>query len=250
MNHLMNLLQSAGVRRLLDSVTPGAAPSARLDAADPDMVSGESAAYAIQTISMRVASSLQTWCETGADDLGDGENKADRLLAMLIGIADEDKDGELTEDEQMVVEVAMNEAWSYLAAKGVAESDLDDLFNSDDPATAGAAADRVCEYLAEKLPNGEAADDEADDFAFGPEATEGVFDSAGRVMLDAVYKKRFAIRGGKKTMIRKRVSGTVRLSAKQKVAIRKAGRKAHGARAMAKRMKSMRIRNSMGLNRR
>lgn len=245
-HHLMNFLQTAGVRQLLGAVAPAAA-SARLDSADPDMVAGESSAYAIQSISMRVAASLQTWCETVADDLGDGESKADRLLAMLIGIADEDKDGELTEDEQMIVEVAMNEAWSYLAAKGVAESDLDALFNSDDPAESGAAAERVCEYLAEKLPNGEGADDEVDDFTFGPEATEGVFDSAGRVMLDAVYKKRFAIRGGKKTMVRKRVAGTVRLSAKQKVAIRKAGRKAHGSRAMAKRLKSMRMRKNMGL---
>jgi hypothetical protein len=47
--------------------------------------------------------------------------------------------------------------------------------------------------------------------------------------------------------IKKRISGTVRLSAKQKVAVRKMLRKSHSAMATMKRMKSMKIRRKAGL---
>ena len=239
------LYLTASARALLDS-TREADPKARLDAADPDMVAGEAASYAIRSISMQAAATVQSWCES--DDLSDEEGAGDRLFAMLVGIADDNKDGELSEAEQAVVDVAMNEAWSYMAAKGVAESDLTVLFNAEDPAEYNAAGSRVMEFLCDKLPDGdEAAGDEMDDFAFGAEAQEGIFDSAGGLMLDAVYKKRFAIRGGKKMIVRKRVSGTVRLSARQKVAIRKAGMKSRSAGAMVKRMKSLRVRKSMNL---
>ena len=58
---------------------------------------------------------------------------------------------------------------------------------------------------------------------------------------------KMAVRNGKKMRIRKRISGTVRLSAKQKLAIRKARMKSHSAGAMMRRMKSMRMRRKMGI---
>ena len=219
-------------------------PGARLDGADknvdPDMVAMDSAGFAANALSLQAAAAVQTWCETDLE-LDEGEGKADRLFALMVGIADDNKDGELDDDEKAVVEMAFNAAWDYMVGKGVAEADLEDLYG-DDPVAANAAGDRICEMLADKLPEGEAADDDIDDFAFGSDASEGVF--------DAVYKKRFAIRGGKKTIIRKRVAGTVRLSAKQKVAIRKAQRKSGSAKAMMKRMKSMRVSRAMGLSKR
>jgi hypothetical protein len=214
-----------------------AAPAARLDSADETLVADSATDYALRSISMRAVATVQQWCESS--EMGEGEGKGDRLVAMLIGIADEDKDGDLTEDEQEIVQVAMNEAYDYLAAKGVAEADLEALFNGES-AESNAAADRVCEFMVERLPEGdEAMGDEIDDFAFGGEAGEAVF--------DAVYRKRFAIRQGKKVRVMKRVAGTVRLSAGQKLAIRKARLKAHGSKATFKRMKSMRVRKSMGL---
>lgn len=66
-------------------------------------------------------------------------------------------------------------------------------------------------------------------------------------MLDATYRKRMVIRNGKKVRVNKRVSGTVRLSGKQKLAIRKASLKARSAGAKARRMKSMKLRRKMGL---
>ncbi len=232
-----NFLSNPAALAVLDAAQ---APKSRLDVAEEDtkMVADSAASYALSQVSMAAAASVQAWVET--DDLAEGEGAADRLIAMLIGIADDNKDGELSEEEQEIVQIAMNEAWDYLSAKGVADSDLDTIFNADDPADANAAAARVMEFMADRLPDGEeASSDEVDDFAFGGKAGESVF--------DAVYKKRFAIRKGKKVRINKRVSGTIRLSAAQKVSIRKALRKAHGSRATAKRMKSMRVRRSMSL---
>jgi hypothetical protein len=82
-----------------------------------------------------------------------------------------------------------------------------------------------------------------DSFVFDADSSEAVMDS----VLDAVYKKKIVIRQGKKMRINKRVSGHVRLSAGQKVAIRKAGMKSRSAGARVRRMKSMKIRNRAGL---
>jgi hypothetical protein len=235
MNHLLKM---PAVHALAAAAVMAANPArARLDSVDEEIVTDSASDYALSSIAMRAVSTVQQWCEE--DSMGDGEGKGDRLIAMLIGIADEDKDGELSEDEQSVVQTAMNDAWDYLAAKGVAESDLEALFNGES-AESNEAAERVCEFVAERMPEGDdAMADEVDNFAFGGEASEPVF--------DAVYKRRFAIRQGKKVRIMKRVAGVVRLSAGQKVAIRKARMKAHGSRATAKRMKSLRVRKSMGL---
>jgi hypothetical protein len=243
MNTILNspVLAAAALAMTQQNTEPGH----RLDGVDDKIVADSAAAHVLQDIGLAAAATVQQWCET--DDLDDGEGAADRLFAMLVGIADDNKNGELDEDEQMVVETAINEAWSYMASKGVSDSDLEALFDSEDPEVSNGAAARVMEFMASKLPNGAEADDEMDDFAFGAEAQESVFDGVGRVRLDAVYKKRFSIRGGKKVVKRVRVAGVVRLNAKQKVSIRKAQMKARGSKAMAKRMRSMRVRKSMGL---
>lgn len=243
MSFLDILKSNPQANALLDAMAPKATP--RLDGVDPAEVAGDATGYALQRVAVEAVSAVQTWCET--DDLDDGEGSGDRLIALLVGIADENKDGELTPDEQAIVQVAMTAAWDYMAAKGVTESDLDTLFNGEDPEAYNAAGARVCEFLKDSLPDGDdASGEEMDDFAFGVDGQAPVFD--GVATLDAVYKKRFAIRQGKKVIVRKRVAGTIRLSAKQKVAIKKASRRAHGAAATARRMKSMRISRRMGLS--
>lgn len=203
-----------------------------LDAATGD--DAGAADFTIADITLSATAAIQQWTET--DDLDDGESNADRLLSLMVGIADANKDGEITEDEQGVLDVALNAAWDYLVKLGASEEDAGSLLNDWDSET----ADRVRELVASALPEGEeAASADMDDFVFGP----GDQDPA----LDAVYKKRFAIRGGKKMRINKRVSGTVRLSAKQKVAVRKMQMKSHSATARMHRMKSMRMSRRMGL---
>ena len=190
--------------------------------------------YTIADITMSAVSAVQQWAET--DDLDDGESYADRLMALVVGIADANKDGDITEDEQGVLEVALNAAWDYLVKCGATEEDAGALLNDWDDE----AADRVRDLVASVLPEGDdEASAEIDNFVFS--------DSDQEPALDAVYKMKMAVRNGKKMRIRKRISGTVRLSAKQKLAIRKARMKSHSAGAMMRRMKSMRMRKKVGL---
>jgi hypothetical protein len=190
--------------------------------------------YTIADIRMKTAAAIQQWAET--DDLDDGESYADRLMALFVGVADANKDGDITDDEQGVLEVALNAGWDYMVKLGVTDEDAGSLLNDWDDD----AADRVRDLVASALPDGDDdAGSEIDDFAFSDEEQEPA--------LDAVYRKRLVIRGGKKVRIKKRISGHVRLSAKQKVAIRKARIKSHSAAAMMRRMKSMRLRRKSGL---
>ncbi len=190
--------------------------------------------YTLRDIKLSAIAVVQQWAET--DDLDDGESYADRLMAMFVGIADANHDGDVTEDEQGVLEVALNAAWDYLVKAGVTEEDAGALLNDWDDD----AADRVRDLVASVLPDGDdAASAEIDSFVFS--------DDDNAPVLDAVYRKTVAVRSGKKVRINKRISGTVRLSAKQKVAIRKARMKSHSAGAMMRRLKSMRLRRKAGL---
>ncbi|MBC7621244.1 MAG: hypothetical protein H7293_20045 [Candidatus Saccharibacteria bacterium] len=200
------------------------------------------AATSFETTSMRmlVAASVQEWCATGADDLMEGETMADRLFGMMVGIADDNKDGEITPDEEALITVAMEAAADYMIGKGADEADVLALLNDGDEAAAG----RVMELVKGTLPEGDDGSmDDVDSFAFDSESSESVMDA----VFDAVYKKKIVIRGGRKMRINKRISGHVRLNSAQKVAIRKAGRKSHSAVAKMRRMKSMRIRSRSGL---
>ena len=211
------------------------------DEATMDTAAGQ---YAVQYVQNQAVAAVQQWAETESSDLDEGETLADRLMAMMVGVADANKDGEITDDEQQVIEVAMNAAWDYLKSKGATDDDCSAIFNEGD----AEAASRVRDLVAGALPEGEdAADDEIDNFVFTSEDQEPLLDSVSNAIYDAVYKKTFAIRKGKKVRINKRVSGTVRLSAKQKVAIRKAQMKSHSAAALMRRMKSMRMRRKAGL---
>lgn len=205
---------------------------------------GAGAEFALADIRATVAATLQTWAVTPADSLDEGETLSARLDAMLIGIADANKDGEITEDESNLIDVAYNAAFDYLVAKGIPEDDISALLNEGDEE----AGLRVAELLSAEVPEGvEAELADIDGFAFDGESQESVFDSA-LASLDAVYKKAWAVRAGKKVRINKRISGTVRLSAKQKVAIKKAQLKTNSAAARVARMKSLRVRAKMGLN--
>lgn len=201
-------------------------------------VSAESdmAAYELTAIGIDVAASISSWIETQPDELDEGETFADRFDGLMIGICDQDKDGEISDDEMDVIELAYNAAAEYFAQKGVADEDIDALINNGD----ADAAERIIEFLINVAPDGEGAElDEINNFGFDAESDEAAY--------DATYKRRMVIRNGKKTIIRKRVSGKVRLSSKQKAAIRKAQKKAHSGAARRARLKSMKKRRSAGL---
>lgn len=194
-----------------------------------DAVSECAAKYAMQDMKLKAASAISEW--KNSDELGDDESSADRLQSLFVGIVDLNKDGELSEEESNYLEALLNYAWDYLTEKGIDDDDIDLLLNEFD----AEAADRIMDLL-----NGDGADeDDLDAFAFGDDAQEAVF--------DAVYKNVVAVRGGKKVRLHKRISGMVRLSAKQKIGIRKMQLKSHSAAAVMHRMKSMRLRKRSGL---
>lgn len=228
---LNDYLRNTGRKAVMDSCKNDEkkkSPMLTLDAAE----TAES--YVSTDVAMRAAATVQQWAET--DDLEDGETYSDRLYAMFVGIADANKDGEISDDESDLIMAALNAGYDYLLSKGVSEADASKLLNDWDDDT----AERVRDLLAESLPDGiDAEQEDLDNFVFSAEENEPV--------LDAVYKKTFAIRHGKKVRINKRISGTVRLSAKQKVAIKKAQMKSHSASAMMRRMKSMKLRRRAGL---
>jgi hypothetical protein len=201
-----------------------------LDSARQDAGRSISAAeYTAADIALQTIAVLQQWSMT--DDLDAGETLADRLKGMLVGIADANHDGEITEDEQDVLDVALQAASNYLEGLGVDQADMQALLGDFD----AAAAERVMDLMTASLPDGD--DSDIDAFVFDDE--EAVF--------DAVYKKKIAVRKGKKVIINKRISGVIKLSPKQKMAIKKALMKSHSAAAKAMRMKSMRVRKRLGL---
>lgn len=215
-----------------------------------DAVLDAAGAFLDSATRMDVAAALQQWAETAKEDLGEGETMTDRLFALLVGIADDNKDGDLTDEETALVAVALENAFDYMTGKGVAEEDaLKVLEEGDDEASV-----RVAEFLRGALPSGEDAEmEDVDNFAFDSESSESLFDSIlpdvlkDDVALDAVYKKKLVVRGGRKMRINKRVSGRVVLSAMQKIAIRKARRKAHSSTAKMRRARSMKMRARAGL---
>ncbi len=197
--------------------------------------------YGTEDIALQAVAAVQEWAETTADDLDEGEGMGDRLFSLLAGVADQDMDGEISDAEADVINMAAQSAAEYMVAKGVPEDDAVALLSDFD----NELANSVQELVLSAMPEGdEAAADEIDAFVFGDDAGEGVFDS---VVLDATYKKKIVIRAGKKVRINKRVSGHIRLSAKQKVAVRKMIRKSHSARAKARRARSMKIRSKSSL---
>lgn len=208
-------------------------PKITLDSAagDENATFDSASSFELAAIAQNAVAALHQWAET--DDLESGETMADRLMAMFVGIADNNKDGELDEDEQELVQAALEAAWDYLDSIGVGEDDISLLLNDWDDAV----ANNVIDLIATSLPDGDAADDIINDFAFGNDAQDAVF--------DATYAKRIAIRGGKKVRINKRISGTVRLSAKQKMAIRKMQSKSHSAKSRARRLRSMKLSRQM-----
>lgn len=237
MNHLSQMTRAIlRETRGKPAQKPAAAPVEQNPALDA--VAEDAPAFADEfsaaSTSMAAVAAVQEWAET--DDLEDGEGYADRLVALLIGAVDEDVDGELSEAEQDdLIEVA-DAAGDYLASLGVSDDDIDALLNEID----NDAGERVQELVASKLSEGA----DVTDFVFGDGSDVSALDSAA---LDAVYKKKLVVRKGKKVRINKRVSGTVRLTAAQKVAVAKARRKANTGMAKLRRAKSMRVRKQAGL---
>lgn len=234
MNMVSDILtQTTAIAAAVHKASLPAAPQndAMLDASR----NGEGVPDVVYTEDMRLdaARVVAEWAQS--DDMGEGEGLGERLLALIVGTAAHGE-SDLTDDEVEYAGMIAELVGDYLVDKGIPEDDVDALLGDGD--FDNDVAERVHEGLLDKLPDGE----------------DAMLDDAGRfvdgeddAMLDATYRKVIAVRGGKKVRLKKRIAGTVRLTAAQKSAVRKMQRKAFSGGAKIKRAKSMRLRRKMGL---
>lgn len=189
--------------------------------------------YQLTDIKLTAGGILSEWVKT--DDLDDDETLAQRLTSMIYGVADEfgDNDGELDDEEMVLVDATANAVFDLMIGLGVSEDDATAILSDEDDE----AAQRVIELLSDAMGDSE---DFIDEFVFGGGSNDAVF--------DAIYKKRAIIKNGKKVIVKKRISGFVKRSAKQKSAFKKARLRSNSGAAKAKRMRSMAKGRSLGLH--
>lgn len=195
----------------------------------------------------------------------------DNLMLEQIQEDDEDDDTEIDPMVKSVLSAHVADAFSSL---GVGDDVINDLFASDTD-VADTAIESACQTVVENLPqDGDPLDEFVMAFAFGYDAEalvaggsdedteEGydgaMFDAGGKNNSLSVgkmtakktkygtikYKAIRVMRHGKPVVINKRISGHIKLSGKQKSALRKARKKAHTAHAMLGRTISV----SRGIN--
>lgn len=190
----------------------------------------------------------------------------DNLTLEQVQEDDEDDDTEIDPMVKSVLSAHVADAFSSL---GVGDDVINDLFASDTD-VADTAIESACQTVVENLPqDGDPLDEFVMAFAFGYDAEalvaggsdedteEGydgaMFDAGNKKPLRAgsttIKKTKFGnlryqgvrvMRHGKIVVVNKRIGGHVRLSAKQKAALKKARRKAHNGLASMSRMKSIR----------
>lgn len=217
-----------------------AKPRAVLDSAKDQKPDGSSVFdaandFADQDLRLSVVSAVNGWVETDNSELGEGETLADALNSALIDIVGPEGE-ELTDDEEELFEGVLDEAYDYLVSAGAKENDAEALLvDLDDE-----SAQRIRDLLADSLPDGDGELDSVCEYVFGEPISEDQ-------ILDATYKKVAVVKNGKKVFRRKRISGTVRLSAKRKQAIKKMQLKAHTGSAKMHRKRSMAIRRKLGI---
>ncbi|MCU4321766.1 hypothetical protein KTH44_21970 [Acinetobacter bereziniae] len=181
------------------------------------------------------------------NDLDENELPSDRLDSLIAGISNDGDDDEF-EADQATIDIVIANVQDALATLGVDDDLIDAMFKGD--AEADEAIETASEIIESNLPSGtdlqelfdlfvygEAEDDEVmmDGVTLGKTTTKsGKF---GKV----VYKAVKVIRNGKVAVVNKRVSGKVKLSAKQRSALNKARKKAGTSTAIKGRLRSLKI---------
>lgn len=231
MDGVLNRNRQHKTKAQLDSAAAGA--DAGLSSEDA------AAAHFTAKTSIDGASAVQEWLATiSAEDFTG--NKADALLDIIRGLVDGNNDGEITDEEQTAYELTADAAWAYLNSLGASNDDLDLIFNADDDTDdVEEAAMRVYDLTVTAVPDGEdSAADDLNDFVFN--------DDAEQSQMDAAYRKKLVIRHGRKVKINKRISGHVKRTSAQRLALQKAQRRSNTASARVMRSKSFKIGARLG----
>lgn len=199
------------------------------------------------------------------DDLDDSELPSDRLDAHLLGgELGEGLDDEHVQLAEQIVQIKAANMADAMSSLGVDDDSISKAFgeNVDE---ADEAIERIAEIILENLPPEDDRDDFISEFIFGDDGLDmeagqvNQYDSAavGKTKVrktkagqTLVYRGVKAVRKGKITVVNKRIGNTsmkVKLSAKQKNALRKAGAKAVTPNAIKRRLKSLRIGQRQGI---
>lgn len=197
------------------------------------------------------------------DDLDDDELPNDRLDAYLSSENESDDDDENQLEQQTMQIKAANMA-DAMASLGVSDDLIAAAFDTDVDAADDALA-QIAEIVVAATPTGEDLDDFITQFLYGDDGLDmeagqvDQYDSAtlgknkvrktksGQTL---VYRGVKAVRQGKITVVNKRVGNTsmkVKLSPKQKMALKKAAMKAVRPNAIKKRLKSLSIGHRQGI---
>jgi len=180
------------------------------------------------------------------NDLGDDELPSDRLDSLLAGFASEADDEEF-EADQATLDILIANVQDAFASLGVSDELIATIFSEE--SEADEAIESACELVESTLPTGDDLQEFVDLFVYGEAQDDGdtMLDgvSLGKTTTKSgkfgkvVYKAVKAIRNGKVAIVNKRVSGRVKLSAKQRSALKKARVKASSSGAIKRRVRSM-----------
>jgi hypothetical protein len=186
-------------------------------------------------------------------DLDEDELPTDRLDALISGIANGGDDEEF-EPDQATLDIVIANVQDALATLGVSDDMIDAMFNGD--AEADEAIESASEIIESNLPTGDDLEELIDLFVYGEaEDDELMMDGValGKTTTKSgkfgkvVYKSVKVIRNGKVAVVNKRVSGKVKLSAKQRSALNKARKKANTSTAIKGRVRSMKKGKKMNI---
>lgn len=200
-------------------------------------------------------------------DLDEDELPSDRLDALIVGAVGD-------EEDSLNAQLLSAQVKDVFLSLGVDQKVVDNMFGNN-VTTADAAIEAACETAQGNLPtDGKELDTFGQEFIYGYDGaeneedldTESDFDSAGKKRKPTAtlgkattrknqfgqtlrYKGVKVIRHGEVKVINQRVPGQkVKMSAKQKSALKKASKKAHTAGALKSRLKSWKKGQKMGLN--
>jgi len=215
---------------------------------DTDIREQQSMQEHFRELAMGIIASL---VEQVGEGLDEDTLPTDVLDALMLNATDGLDDPE-TDDTAW--ELLLGSLQDALNTFGVDDSALNEMFN-DDVEIADAAIESVCDTVLANMPDdGEPLDDFIRDFIYATD-DEASFDSlaVGKMMVRKVggkniqYKAKAVIRRGKKVVVHKRLPNQkVRLTAKQKGALKKARMKAHTANAIKMRVKSFKKGRKLG----
>ncbi len=221
--------------------TPSDGGKTPSDGGNRQMVFESSDDYGDAQVRSAAMSAVLAWVE-------DGEFGYGTLDGFVTGIADLDDDENLDDDEIGYYNDIWNEVANAMISLGASSANVEEFLDDEDDD----AGNRLGEYLAGIMDNMPSSDNEIlSTFAVG--ADGAVFECSAGIhemddaILEAAYKKTRVVRDGKVVIKKKRISGKVRLSAKQKAALKKARRRANSAAAKLKRKRSQKLRKKRGL---